>query len=73
MRFDRHTVILLVRPPNAPQLSEEEAAALQDAHLANQADLMDQGHLIAAGPLIEQDDERLRGDRGAFGRCRDGA
>jgi DNA-binding NarL/FixJ family response regulator len=27
------------RPPDAPQLSEAEADALQDAHLANQADL----------------------------------
>jgi uncharacterized protein len=61
MRFDRHTLVLLVRPPDAPELSDEEAAAVQDAHLANQADLHDQGHLIAAGPLVGQDDERLRG------------
>jgi hypothetical protein len=51
MRFDRHTVVLLVRPPDAPELPEEEAAAVQDAHLASQADLHRQGHLIAAGPL----------------------
>jgi uncharacterized protein YciI len=61
MRFDRYTLVLLVRPPDAPALSEEEAAAVQDAHLASQADLHDQGHLIAAGPLVGQDDERLRG------------
>lgn len=61
MRFDHHTVILLVRPPDAPELSEEAAAALQDAHLAHQADLIDQGHIVAAGPLAGQDDERLRG------------
>jgi len=61
MKFDQHTVVLLVRPPGAPELSEEEYAELQDAHLASQADLYEQGHLIAAGPLIRQDDERLRG------------
>ena len=61
MRFDRHTLVLLVRAPDAPELSEEDAAALQDAHLANQAALQERGHLIAAGPLSEQDDERLRG------------
>ena len=38
MRFDRYTLVLLVRPPDAPALSEEEAAAVQDAHLASQAD-----------------------------------
>jgi uncharacterized protein YciI len=61
MRFDRHTVVLLVRPADAPQLPEDAAARLQNAHLAHQAGLVDQGHVIAAGPLVNQDDERLRG------------
>ena len=34
MKFDRHTLVLLVRPPNAPELTDEEAAELQDRHLA---------------------------------------
>ena len=62
MRFDHHTLVLLVRPPDAPELpDEEEAAALQDAHLAYQAGLYDKGHLVAVGPLGAQDDQRLRG------------
>jgi uncharacterized protein YciI len=61
VEFDSHTVVLLIRPPDAPELTEEEADALQDAHLAHQAGLLDAGHLIAAGPLVDQDDERLRG------------
>ena len=61
MKFDQHTLVLLVRPPDAPELSEQEADALQDAHLAFRADLRDQGYLIAGGPLLDQDDERLRG------------
>jgi uncharacterized protein len=61
MKFDQHTLVLLVRPPDAPELSPEEAEALQDAHLAFRADLRDKGYLIGGGPLVDQDDERLRG------------
>ena len=61
VRFDHHTVVLLVRPPNPPELPDEAATRLQDAHLAHQAGLVEQGAVIAAGPLIDQDDERLRG------------
>jgi uncharacterized protein YciI len=61
MKFDKHTLVLLVRPPDAPELSDEEADKLQDAHLAFRADLRDEGYLIGGGPLLDQDDERLRG------------
>jgi uncharacterized protein YciI len=61
MKFDQHTLVLLVRPPDAPELTEEEADALQDAHLAFRATLRDQGYLLAGGPLLNQDDENLRG------------
>jgi uncharacterized protein YciI len=61
MRFDQHTVVLLVRPADAPDLPEQAAARLHDAHLAHQAGLVEQGHVLAAGPFTEQDDERLRG------------
>jgi uncharacterized protein len=58
MQFDQHAIVLLVRPPDAPELSGQEFEALQDAHLADQRT---QGYLVAAGPLEGQDDERLRG------------
>jgi uncharacterized protein len=61
MKFDQHTLVLLVRPPDAPELSPEEADALQDAHLAFRAELRDRGYLVGGGPLLDQDDERLRG------------
>lgn len=51
MEFDRLTIALLVAREDAPDLSEEEAAALQDAHMAHLADLHQAGHLVAAGPL----------------------
>lgn len=59
--FDQHTVILLVRPPDAPAFSEEELDRLQDEHLAYLRDLGRRGVLIANGPLADQTDERLRG------------
>ena len=37
--FDRYTIALLILRPDAPQLDEQAAAALQDAHLAHLADL----------------------------------
>jgi hypothetical protein len=39
MRFDQPTLVLLVTPADAPDLPDDQAAAVQDAHLASQADL----------------------------------
>jgi uncharacterized protein YciI len=61
MRFDRYTVTMLVLRPDAPVMTEEEASALQDRHLAYGAGLQDRGVVLARGPLVEQDDPTLRG------------
>ena len=58
MDFDRYTVVLLVTPDNPPQLSEEEADRLQDAHLSHLADLHERGVLLAAGPLGDPSSQR---------------
>src|SRR5438132_11832552 len=58
MEFDRYTISLLLLRPDAPRLSEDEEAALQDAHMAHLADLHEAGHLLAAGPLF---DDEFRG------------
>jgi uncharacterized protein len=58
MEFDRYTIALLILRPDAPDLDEEAAAALQDAHMAHLADLHEAGHLLAAVPLS---DEKFRG------------
>jgi uncharacterized protein len=60
MEFERYTVVLLVASPDAPALSDEEAAALQDEHLAHLASLHEAGHLLAVGPLADPEGE-LRG------------
>ena len=58
MDFDHYTIALLILRPDAPELDDEAAGALQDAHLSHLAALHDTGHLLVAGPL---DDEKFRG------------
>ncbi len=58
MEFDHYSIALLILRPEAPELDDEAAAALQDAHMAHLADLHEAGHLLAAGPLS---DEKFRG------------
>lgn len=59
--FDVHTVVVLRRPPDAPQMSDEELDALQARHLAYRAELRRRGILVVNGPLGEQTDVSLRG------------
>ena len=61
MEFDRYTIALLLRHPEAPDLDEQEEAALQDAHLSFLAALHEAGHLLAAGPVLGPPDRDLRG------------
>ena len=58
MQFDEFTIVLVVLRPDAPELDEAAADALQDAHMAFLADLHEAGHLLAGGPL---DDPEYRG------------
>jgi len=60
-RFDEHTVIFLVRSPDAPEMSEEALDALQVEHLSYLRSLKHRGVLIANGPLADQTDVRMRG------------
>ena len=59
--FDVFTMVLLRRPSNAPQLSEDALGALQARHLAYRAELRRAGVLVVNGPLDEQSDVSLRG------------
>ena len=59
--FDEHTIVFLVRPDDAPSISEGQLDSLQTEHLSYLRDLMRRGALVANGPLIEQTDGRLRG------------
>jgi len=58
LELDHYSLALLILRPDAPELDDDAAAALQDAHMAHLADLHEAGHLLAAGPLS---DEKFRG------------
>ena len=53
--------VLLRRPRDAPELTDEEADHLQEAHLAHLQALRDRGLLAASGPFDDQPDESWRG------------
>lgn len=59
--FEVYTLVLLRRPPNAPQMTDDELDALQARHLAYRAGLRREGILVANGPLAEQSDVSMRG------------
>ena len=59
--FDVYTVVILRRPADAPELSDEELDELQARHLAYRAELGRQGVLVVNGPFDEQSDPSYRG------------
>ena len=58
--FDVFTLVLLRRPPDAPEMPDAELDALQARHLAYRSELRRQGVLVVNGPLSEQSDESMR-------------
>ncbi|HET8989257.1 MAG TPA: YciI family protein [Humibacillus sp.] len=59
--FDVVTVVVLRRPPDAPEMSEAELDELQARHLAYRAELVRRGVLVVNGPFDEQSDPSYRG------------
>jgi len=59
--FDVYALVLLRRPDDAPEMSEDALDALQARHLAYRAGLKRKGLLVANGPLGEQSDIAMRG------------
>ena len=51
MKTDRYTITFLIQRTDAPDLSGEEGAELQEAHLCHLADLAEEGHLLATGAV----------------------
>jgi hypothetical protein len=59
--FDVYTVVVLRRPDDAPDMSDDELDELQSRHLAYRAELVSGGVLVANGPFGEQSDPSYRG------------
>ena len=59
--FDVYTVVVLRRPADAPEMSDDELDALQARHLAYRAEVRRQGVVVVNGPFDEQTDPSYRG------------
>ena len=59
--FDVCTVVVLRRPDDAPDMSDEELDELQERHLAYRAELRRRGAIVVNGPFGEQSDPSYRG------------
>lgn len=59
--FDVYTLVVLRRPPEAPEMSDDDLDALQARHLAYRAELGQRGVLVANGPFDGQSDPAYRG------------
>jgi uncharacterized protein YciI len=51
IEFEQLSVVLLTTSKGVPERDQREDDAIQDAHMAHLADLHEEGHLVAAGPL----------------------
>jgi len=61
MEFDQFILVLLLRPPNAPEIPKPELDQLQEEHLANITRLHAEGKLLKAGPTEDQSGRNVRG------------
>ena len=61
MEFDSFILVLLVRPPNAPELPKEELDRLQQGHFDNMKRLAAEGKLFKAGPTEDFSGRNVRG------------
>ena len=61
MEFDSFILVLLVRPPNAPDRPKAELDQLLEGHFANMKRLADEGKLFKAGPTEDFAGRNVRG------------
>jgi uncharacterized protein YciI len=61
VEFDSFILVLLVRPPNAPEMPKPELDKLQEGHMANMRRLADEGKLFKAGPTEDFSGRNVRG------------
>jgi uncharacterized protein YciI len=61
VEFDSFILVLLLRPPNPPDIPKPELDQLQDQHLANMRRLHAEGKLLKAGPTEDKSGRNVRG------------
>src|SRR3954469_13866657 len=61
IEFDSFILVLLVRPPNPPDMPKAELDKLQEGHMANMRRLADEGKLFKAGPIEDFSGRNVRG------------
>jgi uncharacterized protein YciI len=59
--LERFSFVLLRRPDDAPDYTDERLGELQEQHIAHLASLHERGVLLLAGPFDDRTDESLRG------------
>lgn len=59
--MERFQLVLLVRAPTWRKLPDEEAKALQAAHIAHLTRMGEAGKAVVCGPFADQADQGLRG------------
>jgi uncharacterized protein YciI len=59
--LDRYSLVLLRRPPDAPDLAEDELDRIQEQHLAHLRAMRERGVMAISGPFADQPDQNLRG------------
>jgi uncharacterized protein len=61
MELESFELVLLRRPPSAPEYDEETVQRIQAEHLEYHASLRASGDVATNGPVLDQPDESLRG------------
>jgi uncharacterized protein YciI len=59
--FEATTLLLYLAAPDAPQMSDEDLATIQEGHLAHLRRMGEAGFALTAGPFDQQSDPRFRG------------
>ena len=61
MELEAYQLVILRRPPTAPDLDDETLDRLQAEHLAYLGRLRDEGRIVTNGPVLDPPDASLRG------------
>ena len=59
--LESYQLVLLKRPAERTDYPQEKLQEIQAGHMAHLGRMAREGHMVAAGPFGDQEDERLRG------------